>query len=289
LASADQAPGQPLSLASPASDPPLRQVELPQGIVSYTDEGPADAPPLIAVHGVPGSVRDFRYLAPHLTDAVRLLRVNLPGFGGSPPSDAAVRTLAGRAEVVSALAALLGLPRYGVLGHSMGGGTAMVLAAGHPRRVSLLALVASLALSPHRGVLLPPHWFGLPGRALETRVGAAVLLPLFRALYRQRRFRGVDQMTAADFALQCRAITAADFALMRRAAAGPRPPTLVAYAQDDPLIQTWVSEELAAAMPDARVLAFAAGGHHLQKTRAAELARALREGLGVSTGAGAAS
>lgn len=275
---------------APFSDPPLRQVDLPQGMVAYTDEGPADAPALIALHGVPGSVRDFRYLAPHLTDGVRLLRVDLPGFGGSPPSDAALRTLAGRAQVVSALAALLDLPRYGVLGHSMGGGTAIVLAADQPRRVSFLGLVASLALSPHRGLLLPPHWFGALARALETRAGAALVLPLLRALYRRHRFRGVDEMTAGDFARQCRAIAAADCALLRRAVGGPRPPTLVAYAEDDPLIQTWVSEELAAALPGARVMAFAEGGHHLQKTRAAELAAAIREGLGlVSTGAGAAT
>ena len=283
----DEARSQPPPPA--VSDPPLRQVELAQGLVSYTDEGPADGPALLALHGVPGSVRDFRYLAPHLTGHVRLVRVNLPGFGGSPPSDEAVRSLVGRAQVVSALAALLGLTRYGVLGHSMGGGTALVLAADQPRRVSFLGLVCSLALTPHRGLLLPPAWFGGLARALETRAGAALLAPLFRALYRRRRFRGVDQMTAADFALQCRAITAADCRLLRRAAAGPRPPTLVAYAQDDPLVQTWVSEELAAAMPDARVLAFAQGGHHLQKTRAEELARAVREGLGVSTGAGGAS
>src|SRR5512145_287687 len=117
------------------SDPPLREVELPQGRVAYTDEGPAGGPALIAVHGVPGSVRDFRYLAPRLTDAVRLVRVDLPGFGGSPPVDAAVRTLTGRARVVRELAEVLRLERFGVIGHSMGGGTALMAGADQPRRV----------------------------------------------------------------------------------------------------------------------------------------------------------
>src|SRR5574339_256968 len=97
-----------------ASDPPLRQVDLPRGRVAYTDEGPAGAPALIAVHGVPGSVRDFRYLAPHLTDAVRLVRVDLPGFGASPPAAEAVRTLAGRTLVLREVADVLGLERFGV-------------------------------------------------------------------------------------------------------------------------------------------------------------------------------
>ena len=286
---AEEVLSQPPGPSAAVSDPPLRQVELALGLVSYTDEGPAAAPVLFALHGVPGSVRDFRYLAPHLTEEVRLIRVDLPGFGGSPPSEAAVRTLAGRAHVVSALAALLDLPRYGVLGHSMGGGTALVLAADQPRRVSFLGLVASLGLTPHRGLLLPPRWFTGLARALENRAGAALLVPLLRAQYRRRRFPGADQMNAAAFALQCRAIAAADCALVRRAAEGPRPPTLVAYAKDDPLVQSWISEELAAAMPDARVLAFASGGHHLQKTRALDLALAIRAGLGLSTGAYGAS
>jgi pimeloyl-ACP methyl ester carboxylesterase len=250
--------------------------------VAYTDEGPAGAPALIAVHGVPGSVRDFRYLAPHLSDAVRLVRVDLPGFGASPRVEEAVRTLPGRARVLRELADVLGLERFGVIGHSMGGGTALVLGAEQPQRVSLMALVASTALSPHRGLLLPPSWFSVLAAALERPLLARALVPLLRAQYRRRRFPGSEQMGAADFALQCRAVAAADPRVLRQAVGGPRPRTLICYAADDPLVQPWIQEELAAAMPDARVLAFGQGGHQLQKTRAAELAAALREELGVS-------
>jgi pimeloyl-ACP methyl ester carboxylesterase len=252
--------------------------------VAYTDEGPAGAPALVAVHGVPGSVRDFRYLAPLLTDGLRLVRVDLPGFGGSPPVDEAVRTLAGRARVLRELADVLGLGRYGVIGHSMGGATALVAGAQDARRVSLVVLVASLGLTPHRGLGLPPRWFAALAVALERPRLARALVPLLRAQYRRRRFPGADQMGAADFALQCRAVAAADVRVMRAAAGSPRPRTLVCYSADDPLVQPWIQEELAAAMPDARVLAFAAGGHQLQKTRAGELAAAIREELGPASG-----
>jgi 3-oxoadipate enol-lactonase len=261
------------------SDPPARLVLLPQGEVSYTDEGPAGAPAIIAVHGIPGSVRDFRYLAPHLTDAVRLIRLDLPGFGGSPPSEDAVRTLEGRARVMLALADLLRLERFAVLGHSMGGGPCLMLGAEHRARVTLVALVASLALTPHRGLGLPPRWFTGLAAALDQPWLARVLVPLVRAHYRRQRFGGADRLTRADFALHCRAVAAADVSAMRRAAHAPRPRTLIAYALDDPLVQPWIQEELAAAMPDARVMRFADGGHQLQKTRAVELAAAIREEL----------
>ncbi len=256
-------------------------MELPQGLVAYTDEGPAGAPAVLAVHGVPGSVRDFRYLAPHLTDTLRLIRVDLPGFGGSPPAEEAVRTLAGRADVLTQLAELLGLQRFGVLGHSMGGGTALVVAAQYPGRVSLLVLVASMALTPHRGLAVPPPWFSGLAAAVQRPLLGRGLVPRGRAQYRRRRFGGADRMTAADFALHCRAVAAADVRLLRRAAGSPRPRTLLAYSFDDPLVQPWIQEELAAAMPDARVLAFREGGHHLQKTRAVELAAAILQELDV--------
>jgi pimeloyl-ACP methyl ester carboxylesterase len=266
-----------------ASDPPLQYVQLGHGPLAYTDEGPAGAPALLAVHGIPGSVRDFRYLAPHLTDTLRLVRLDLPGFGGSAPSLSAVESLEGRAQVVAELADLLKLDRFGVVGHSMGGGTALVAGWRLPQRVSLVVLVSSLGLSAHRGLGLPPRVFGSLAAALERPLLARALVPLMRAQYRRRRFGNAEQMGAADFALHCRAIAGADFDLMRRAAGGPRPATLVAYAKDDPLVQTWISEELAASLPGARVLAFEEGGHQLQKTRAAELATAVRELMGGAT------
>src|SRR5262245_31297946 len=280
LQSRDASPAAPPSRAAlPVSDPPPQQVELPQGQVSYTDEGPAGAPALIAVHGVPGSVRDFRYLAPHLTGAVRFIRVDLPGFGGSPPVEDAVRTLGGRARVLRELADVLGLERFAVIGHSMGGATALVTGAEQPRRVSLVALVASMGLTAHRGLGFPPRWFAGLAAALERPWMARALVPLMRAQYRRRRFPGPEQMSAGDFALQCRAVAAADVRMLRHLVRGELPRTLVSYSADDPLVQPWIQEELAAALPAARVLAFGEGGHHLQKTRAAELAAAVREEL----------
>jgi 3-oxoadipate enol-lactonase len=267
------------------SDPPVRLVELTQGEVAYTDEGPAGAPAIVAVHGIPGSVRDFRYLAPHLTDTLRFIRIDLPGFGASPPTQDAVRTLEGRARVMAQLADLLGLDRFAVLGHSMGGGPCLLLGAEQPARVTLVVLVASLALTAHRGLGLPPPWFTAVAAALEQPWLARLLVPLVRAQYRRLRFSGADRLTRADFALHCRAIAGADVAAMRRAARARRPRTLVAYALDDPLVQPWIQEELAAAMPDARVLKFTDGGHQLQKTRAAELAAAIKEEMIGSSGA----
>jgi pimeloyl-ACP methyl ester carboxylesterase len=261
----------------PTSDPEARHLLLPHGVLAYTDEGPADAPVLIAVHGIPGSGRDFRYLAPQLVPDLRVLRIDLPGFGESAPLADAITTLRGRARVVLALADALAIDRFAVLGHSMGGGTALVLAADHGTRVRRLVLVSSLALRLHRGLGAPPRAFAWVARGLATPGLRRLLLPWVRREYRQRRFPGVDEKNAADFAHLLQALSAVDFELMRAAVRRPLPPALIAYARDDHMIETEVAEELAAAVPGARVHAFEDGGHNIQKTRAMELGAAIRE------------
>jgi pimeloyl-ACP methyl ester carboxylesterase len=260
----------------PATDPELRRLDLPGGTLTYSDEGPPAAPALIAVHGIPGSGRDFRYLAPQLMPALRVIRIDLPGFGGSVPVPAAVATLRGRARAVLALADAIGLERFAVLGHSMGGGTALVLAAEHRPRVSHLVLIASLALRLHRGLGASPRTFAWIARALRLPGLRDALLPRLREAYRLRRFPGADEKTVEEFALQFRAFAAVDFALLRACVRRPLPPAIVAYARDDHMIETSIAEELAAALPAPRVLVFDEGGHNIQKTRAVELGEAIR-------------
>jgi pimeloyl-ACP methyl ester carboxylesterase len=272
-------PRRPGEEGSPVtSDPEPRRVRLSSGEIAYVDEGPRGAPAVLAVHGIPGSLRDFRYLAPRLTDRLRLVRLDLPGFGASDATDNAVRTLVGRTRAVVDLADHLELSSFAVLGHSMGGATALPLAAAHRQRVRLLVLVASVGLSRHRGLGMRPGTFTLFGRALRWPLVSRPLLRIARAQYERRRFPGADRMSAREFALQLRAIGAVDFALLRRAAVS-LPPTLVVYADDDPLVEPAIAEELLATIPSARPLRFKEGGHNLQKTRAAEIAGAIRREL----------
>ena len=168
-------------------------VRMAHGDLAYVDEGPRDAPALFAVHGVPGSVRDFRYLAPQLTGDVRFVRVDLPGFGGSAPVDDGHPQLRAAAPAsCSTWPTTSALDRFAILGHSMGGGTALVLASRHRERVPLLVLVASLGLSRHRGLGLRPRAFRLLGaRSGLPRLGPSPRNRARRA-YRRRRFPGAD-------------------------------------------------------------------------------------------------
>ncbi len=251
------------------SDPVTRVVTLPDGPVSYTDEG-AGAP-LLALHGLPGAARDWRWLGPAVAPGLRFLRVNLPGFGETPLGTLRDPGFEARADLVLRFADALGLERFAVIAHSIGGPAAMALAARAPDGVTALALVAAVGLRPHRGYRKAQamRWIA---PVLRVPGGARLLRPLLRRSFERFGFRGHgDEALVQTVAI----VRRLDFAANRAHAAAVRARTLVAWAEDDALIEAAISEELAASLPAGPRLPFASGGHNLQKSRAVELAQAL--------------
>ncbi len=125
------------------------------------DTGPREAPALILLHGFGSSLHTWDEVAALLQDRLRVIRLDLPGFGltGADPSgdysDARAITL------ISALMDRLGVARAHLLGSSMGGRIAWRFAAEQPARVMKLVLMA-------------PDGFAAPGRDY----GAAPSVPL---------------------------------------------------------------------------------------------------------------
>lgn len=262
----------------PKTDPPLQETRIAGARLTYTDEGAPHRTVFFAIHGVPGSVRDFRYLAPPLTTFARLIRVDLPGSGGSEPRRAALRSLEVRAETILGLADHLGIGTFGVIGHSMGAGTALVTAAMAAERVSHLVLIAPMGLRPHKGASRSTASFKRIAFMLRVPGLRHFVVWQVRKNYRQRRFPRADEMTAGEFAIQFESFSATDYPLLNRAASKPLPSkALVAFADDDHLLEPQIAMELAAAIPGARSLRFEEGGHIIQKTRSAEIARAIRD------------
>lgn len=192
-------PGRGIGWPDAPADHAVRFLELPDGSrASYCDsgephtcggDGSSNAPLIIALHGAPGSHRDFRYLAAALEAPAhetaprggavrrdcgpcRVVRVNMPGHGDTP-LDAAPRlhgsaggdvTPVGMAAFVEAFVeawraqeGVGAATRPAVLlAHSIGSTTSLELLA-TPKRarsvgVSGLALLAPVAMRVHQGV-----------------------------------------------------------------------------------------------------------------------------------------
>jgi pimeloyl-ACP methyl ester carboxylesterase len=251
------------------SDPALRSGWLREGPFSFTDEG--EGPVVLALHGLPGSTRDWRWLAPSMT-GTRFVRLDQPAFGGTPRSTEPDPRLAARARFVLAAMDAMGLEDVVVLGHSMGGPLAVAVAAAAPSRVRGLALLASVGLRPHRLVRKIGRHPDLPRLLDAPLVGRALMPPLRRGFG-----RAGFPLSTPDAALRqsMRIASGLSFAEIRASVAEVRCPTLLAWALDDPIVEEAIGLELAAALPEGPRVAFETGGHNVQKSRALELAQAI--------------
>ncbi len=257
-------------LPSPV-DAPVARYDVLGTQVGATSEGPEGAPALLMIHGVPGSTRDYRYLAPLLSRTLRVHRLDLPGYGAVRDARWHDYSPDGRARLVVGVADALGLDGFAVVGHSMGGPAAVATAAMVPHRVTALVVLASVGVRRHRGMALSPaqarllHWAaGLPG------VGRA-LLPKSRKIYRRMGFPNADTLTTHELRVDLANVMAIDFFAARRRAAAVRARALVAWAEDDRLVEPEIGQKLAVVIPDAQTAAYPTGGHNIQKTRAREL------------------
>ncbi len=246
-------------------DVPLSSLEMAHGALTYAVKG--TGVPVVAVHGLPGSVRDFRRLG-EAAPGVRMIRLNMPGFAGSGPLrrpgdwDALIGTVA---EAASALA---GGP-FVMLGHSFGGVVAL-RAAARSGSCRGLALLAPAGLRPHRAMRQLPPKLALKGLKV-SRISREVF---FRAM---RRLPIGVHASREDAASTLALLATVDFEASREAARSFRGPVFCASCLDDALIEPAVIEELLAELNTQEHLVFETGGHAPQRDHAAEVGAALLE------------
>jgi len=103
-----------------------------------------DGVPLLALHGWLDNAASFLPMAPLLT-GYDLVALDMPGHGRSfhYPDDAEYSLFSTILDLLAA-ADTLGWERFAVLGHSMGGAIASVLAAAAPERIEYLYLIEAL-------------------------------------------------------------------------------------------------------------------------------------------------
>jgi 3-oxoadipate enol-lactonase len=118
--------------------PPGRTVVAGRHEFFVREAGPPAAPPVLLIHGWAfDSMAAWHRVLPLLAERLRVIAIDLRGHGKSD-------RIRGRCEVAAALDAL-GLGRVAVVGYSLGGMVAQVLARRHPAQVERLVLAATAA------------------------------------------------------------------------------------------------------------------------------------------------
>ena len=158
-------------------------------ILRHPAATPTSAPPLLIAHGLFGSARNWGVIARRLSDRREVLAVDMRNHGDSPrfPTQSYADMAADLAGVIAAHGG-----RADVLGHSMGGKAAMMLALTEGAMVNRLVVadIAPVAYSHdqtrHITAMRALDLSGLTSRAeADARLAAAVTDPALRAFFLQ--------------------------------------------------------------------------------------------------------
>jgi pimeloyl-ACP methyl ester carboxylesterase len=240
----------------------MPSIVLPAGPVHYKEVGHGD--PVVLLHANPGDSDDFAPIIPELAAEYRVLALDWPGYGQSPPpAQLATASATGFYEVFRQFADAVALPPAVLVGNSVGGNVAARFAVEFPERVRGLVLVSPGGFTSHNTLTrmfcrLQASWLNVPPLWLAKR-------------YLRERGPVVEQMLARAAGPQSgRAALAVNRSVwrsfldpshdLRPLAIQLRAPTLLCFGQYDPIIPANKDGRLAAqCLPHARVVVFNSG------------------------------
>ena len=218
--------------------------------------GPADRPAVVLVHPLTANMRFWDAQAAALSQAFRVVRLDLPGHGSSAWTGGTLRLEDLAQRVIDAIDRL-GLDQVHYCGLSIGGMVGMELALRHGQRFRSLTLSNCL---PHLGQ--PQLWEERARSALAGRLREVVGLSLPRWLsagYLQREPETAAKLletavgTDPDaYAAFCRLLGSVD---LRDDVARIAVPTLVIGGSQDVATPAVACEALAAVIPRAQFVA----------------------------------
>jgi len=250
--------------------------------IHYVDRG--QGPPLVLIHGLGGRTYNFRYNIPVLSERLRVVALDLKGFGYSERPAAGDYSLAAQARLVGELMDRLGISRAAVLGHSMGGAIALRLAVTCPEKVDRLILVGSA--SPNAMV---PRFAASPPLPFLLRLGTALVLhqpglreSVLRQGFYDPAFLSPEMLEEFRRSACIRGSTNAIASLLSDAARdGPidlsrvGQPVLLLWGEGDRWTNLRLARKLADELPDARLRVIDRARHMVLEERAEEANEAI--------------
>jgi pimeloyl-ACP methyl ester carboxylesterase len=233
----------------------------------------AEPPTILLLHGNASSLHTWDGWARRLTPTMRVVRLDLPGFGLTGPHPSGDYSGAATVDFLERFVNAAGMKRFAIAGNSLGGYYAWRFALRHPERVTRLILIDSV------------------GYPIQTGASEAVALQLARMpvvseLMRFTSIRWIVERSLRDIYVDDAKVTPElveryESLMLRpgnrqamgdRARAERRPvgwqrlpelrvPTLVMWGAQDTWVPLSHAERFRADIPDARLVVYPGLGH----------------------------
>ncbi|ATE66957.1 alpha/beta fold hydrolase [Rhizorhabdus dicambivorans] len=251
------------------------------------EEGPRNAPPILLVHGFTFSLESWDGWAADLARDHRVIRFDLAGHGLSGPHPRAAYGTEARVRQLVKLMDRLGIARATIAGNSFGGLVAWNFAARYPRRIDRLVLIDSAAFSINgvtdKPVDVPPAMraYLLDPKPAAVAFSAAAIYAHPDRLSPAR----LDQMRAMIVGNGPALIAHLEQFTLPDPLPGLgriKAPTLILWGRADKVIPVAQAEQIAAAIPGAKLVIYDDVGHAPQEEATAASLSDLRTFLNQS-------
>ncbi len=230
--------------------------------VQYYTAGEGE--PLLVIHGGGGDARSWWDVIALLAKKYTVYAPDLPGYGGSQPLDGSyfIPELSG---FVDSFANHLGLEKFHLMGHSLGGGIALDYALKMPRKVIKLVLISSLCLGNE--IAFWVRLFSIP--ALVRFIGALAKGVLKGILWVARQLNPATIIMPLSPAAMAVGGNITTFKkqthVLEDRLAEVAMPTLLVWGGKDPIVPVHHAYKAASLIPDSRVKVFKHRGHNVHR------------------------
>ena len=235
--------------------------------------------PLVVIHGGAGDAKTWWNNISELALNYTVYAPDLPGFGGS-------QALSGNyyihelSEFVDKFAAVLGLEKFNLMGHSLGGGIALDFTLKSPGKVKKLVLISSLCLG--REIAFWIRIFSVP--EFVRFLTATIMGVLEGVKWVVRRLKLVELVTPSLRAVLNVGEHISNFrqqSLVLESRLGEvTVPTLVVWGGRDPVVPVRQAYAAAKIIPDCQVKVFKNRGHNVHRDELMQFSRILKRFLG---------
>lgn len=246
--------------------------------VHYFTAGQGD--PLVVIHGGGGDARTWLNNIAALADNYTVYVPDLPGFGGSQPLDGDCY-IPEFTKFVEGFSNSVGLDKFHLVGHSLGGGIALNYALESPHKIKKLVLVSSLCLG--REIAL---WVRLLSTPAFIRSIGAIVMAVLRAIKWLVKtllapVEFVMPFSQASMNLGGSITTFKEQTLVLASRLSEiMMPTLLVWGDRDPIVPVRQAYAAAQVIPNCQLKVFENRGHNVHRDELQQFSRVLAGFLG---------
>jgi 2-hydroxymuconate-semialdehyde hydrolase len=236
--------------------------------------------PLVVVHGGGGGTTAWLNSLELLSEYYSVYAPDLPGFGGSESIDDRF-SIPEYVDFLDSFVDELGLRRFHLIGHSVGGGLALKLALKAPNKIEKLVLVSSLFLGKEIA-----FWARCFSSLSVFRWMAESLLAVFRVVAWIARHLSPSRILSPPFSRVQMALGRSIMAVEGQTTvlsdqlSGLIMPTLLVWGARDGIVPMKHARSAAGLIPDCQVHVFGDCGHNVHNSKSRPFSQLVTRFLG---------